>query len=285
MSSWWEEGSAEGGEQQPSLDLGGTKDAPPAQDLTGKPEWLPDSFWQAPEKEGEAADWQAMAQKMAGSLKEGRQKITEQGEKLAKLVVPEGTAPYLEGFDKDAFVKATERSGYDATAIDGAISRMRSAGIGPGPARAFLEAELKARHEATPAPKTPDVLADAAIAELNAAGRPGSEMAKRIRTWVGGMVGEEKLSQGQAEALGALMGSAAGLEAAYALIGTVPAGPAEGKGTTNSTKSIVESLDKKIEDPRFGVDPAYTMRVKKEMEANQAAVGAVYGMDVENVAA
>ena len=291
--SWWNEGGGEppqdSQETKPDPgttpgETGDTKDGAPKADLTGKPDWMPDNFWMAPEGDA-AADFAKMAEKMAGALKEGRQKITTQGEQLAKYVVPDGTAPYFEGLDKDAFVKAHERSGLDAAQIDQFMAQARSAGIGPAPARALLQSWGKSRHEATEAPKTPEMLAEAAIAELNAAGRPGSEMAKRVRTWVGGLVGEQKLSEKQAEALGVLMGTSHGLEAAHSLIGTVPAGPADSTRVTHSNKSIVDAINKKLDDPRFGVDPAYTADVMREQKANESAIAAVYGMDDISAAA
>ena len=283
MSGFFSEGAQEpaGGAQDTTTGKGSTP-APngaqePAQaltqeDLKGKPEWLPDNFWSKVE-EGKAADWQAISRKLAGSVAEGTKKITAQGEQLARYTVPDSIAPYLEGVDKDALVKATERSGYDSAALDGMFTRLRSAGVGPGPARAFVQAELKSRHEATPEPRTGAVLREAAIAELNAAGRPGSEMARRVQTWGAGMLREGHLSEGQASAIETLTHSKDGLEALHALMGQAPASPVGNTGgPTRVNHTALEAIRKKMADPRFG-DPShqeYTEEVAREMEANRS---------------
>ena len=242
------------------------------EDLKGKPEWLPNHFW-AKVDEGKTADWEAISRKLAGSVAEGSKKITAQGQELAKYTVPDSVTPYFEGVDKDALVKATERSGYDSAAVDGMFDRLRSAGVGPGPARAFVHAELKARHEATPEAKTGEVLREAAIAELNAAGRPGSEMARRVQTWGAGMLREGQLSEEQAGAIEALTHSKAGLEALHAIMGQAPAGPVGNTGgPTRVNHTALEAIRKKMADPRFG-DPshqAYTEEVAREMEENRS---------------
>ena len=286
--SWWTDTASqaaggatapEAGGDSPSAPNGAQEDSQGPSgvpvDLTGKPAWMPDSFWMPP-GEGGTADYAKMAEKMAGALKESRQKITQQGESLAKYTVPEGTQPYLEGIDKGALVAANGRSGLDEAQIDQFMAQARSAGVGPAPAQALLQSWMQSRHEATPVAKEAAQLHEEAVAELNGQGRPGSEMANRVRKWVGGMVSEQKLSEGQAEALGALMGSAAGLEAAHALIGTVPAGPPSSKGATHGSQAILEALDKKIEDERFGTDPSFTEAVKREMEQHESLLAARY---------
>ena len=265
-----------GSAPEPNAAPGGdTGPSGPTPDLTGKPAWMPDSFWQAP-AEGAEADYAKMAEKMAASLKEGRQKITSQGEQLARYVVPDGTAPYFEGLDKATLLATHQRSGVDEAQIDQFMAQARSAGIGPGPAQAMLQSWMRSRHEATPVPKEAAQLAEDAVAELNGQGRPGSEMARRVRAWVGSMVETSKLSEAQAESLGALMGSAAGIEAAHALIGAVPASPASRGGTTMNGSAILDELDKKIEDPRFGTDPTYTEQVKREMEQHESLIATRY---------
>ena len=285
--SWWSDTQeAAGATGAPTPGGGGAPDpnaAPGAAgepsggtpDLTGKPDWMPDNFWVAPEGDA-AADYAKMAEKMAASLKEGRQKITSQGEQLAKYVVPDGTAPYFEGLDVATLAKAHERSGVDEAQVQQFMAQARSAGVGPGPAQALLQSWMRSRHEATPVPKGAAQLAEDAVAELNGQGRPGSEMARRVRAWVGNMVGTERLSEAQAESLGALMGSAAGIEAAHALIGNVPASPASKGGATMNGNALLDALDKKIEDPRFGTDPTYTEQVKKEMEQHEALIATRY---------
>ena len=249
-----------------------------AEQLKGKPDWLPGNFW-SPVEEGKSADWEAISKKLSGSVAEGTKKISEQGEKLAKYTVPDSVAPYFEGVDKEALVKATERAGYDSAALDGMFDRLRSAGVGPGPARAFVQAELKSRHEAAPEPKTGEMLRQAAVAELNAAGRPGSEMAKRVQTWGAGMLREGHLSEGQATALEALTHTKDGLEALHAIMGQTPAGPV-GKtgGEQRATVAALDALKAKMRDPKFGVDQLYTDEVEREMRANPSLF-ASYGME------
>lgn len=244
-------------------------------DLTGKPEWMPDSFWVAP-GEGGTADYAKMAEKMAGALKEGRQKIQQQGESLAKYVVPEGTAPYFEGLDKATLLATHQRSGLDEAQMDQFMAQARSAGVGPAPAQALLQSWMRSRHEATPVPKEAAQLHEEAVAALNGQGRPGSEMARRVRSWVGTMVDSSKLSAEQAESLGTAMQSSHGIEALHALIGNVPASPAAGKGVTMNGNAILDALDKKVEDPRFGTDPMYTEQVKREMEQHESLIRTRY---------
>ena len=274
--SWWNEDGAPpagGGE-----DTGGTKDGPPAADLTGKPAWMPDSFWVAPE-EGGTADFAKMAEKMAGALKESRQKITTQGEQLARFTVPDGTAPYFEGLDKATLVKANERSGYDEAALDGMMARLHSAGVGPGAAQAFVQNELKARHEATPVAKSLAELMESAVAEGNAQGRPASEMLRRIQAHVKDKVDRGQWTEKQAEAWARSLTDFDGIEAAHSLLVSAPAGPAEGKGITSSAKTIVEAINKKIDDPRYGVDPTFTNQVKAEQVEHAALIAQFYAAD------
>ena len=286
--SWWTDtaSQAAGGAGTPTLG-GGSPQAPnaapePSQgvsggtpDLTGKPSWMPDNFWVAP-GEGGTADYAKMAEKMASALKEGRQKISAQGEQLARFTVPEGTAPYFEGLDKATLLATHQRSGLDEAQMDQFMAQARSAGVGPAPAQALLQSWMRSRHEATPVPKDASVLHEEAVAELNGQGRPGSEMARRVRAWVGTMVEGSKLSAEQAESLGALMGSAHGIEAAHALIGSVPAAPTAGRGVTMNGNAVLDALDKKIEDERFGTDPVYTEQVKREMEQHESLIRTRY---------
>ena len=253
--------------------------------LAGKPEWMPDSFWIAPEAEKEA-DWQAMAKKLAGSAGESRKKIGEQGELLKKYTVPDSVTPYFEGLDKGALVKAHERSGLDEAQIEQFMAQARSAGIGPEPARALLQSWAKSRHEATEAPKTPAQLAEAGIAELNAAGRPGSEIGQRVKGYMARLVAEEKISKAGAEAL--MPRNAAGWEALNAMMGltrtgTGPAGSTS--GTSHATETAMDELRKEMADPKFGDggDPAYTARVMKKMLANKTAIVAKHRAEVEQL--
>lgn len=281
MSGFFSEAAQEpsGATNDPGTGGGGTQapnapqEAPQtltAEQLKGKPDWLGDNFW-SPVEEGKTADWEAIARKLSGSVSEGTKKITAQGEQLAKYTVPDSVAPYFEGVDKDALVKANERAGYDAAGIDGMFDRLRSAGVGPGPARAFVQAELKSRHEATPEAKSGEALREAAIAELNAAGRPGSEMAKRVQTWGAGLLRENQLSEAQAQAIETLTHSKDGLEALHALMGQAPAGPVGNTGgATRVNHTALEAIRKKMRDERFGVDQHYTEEVAREMEANRS---------------
>lgn len=245
-------------------------------DLTGKPEWMPDAFWMAP-GEGGTADYAAMAEKMAGSLKEGRAKISQQGEALARHTVPDSVTPYLEGLDKGTLVSTHARSGLDDAQIDQFMAQARSAGIGPGPAQGLLQSWMKSRHEATPEAKTGEALRDAAVAELNAQGRPGSEMARRIRTWGAGLVRENKLSADQAGALEAMTHSAHGLEALHALMGAAPAAPVGGTQMSNAGSQILDDIQKEMDDPRFGVDSEYTERVAARMQQHESLFEKRYG--------
>lgn len=251
----------------------------PPRDLTGKPEWMPDNFWQAPE-EGGAANWQAMAEKMAGSYKSGQQKITELSEKVAKHAVPEHTAPYTEGLDVDALLKANERSGWTADRVAQAVAQARGAGVGPGAFQAYLQSHLKALHEATPAAQTVEQRHDAAVAELNAAGRPGSEMARRVRAWGAGLKREGNLSDAQEAALAQLIGSAGGLELAHSVMGAEHRPVPGSTGTaTRATQAIVEKIDAMYDDERFGVDMAFTAQVERLAQQNDAALATKYRVD------
>ena len=248
----------------------------PSGDLTGKPEWMPDAFWVAP-AEGAAADYASMAEKMASSLKEGRAKISQQGEALAKHTVPDSVTPYFEGLDKDTLVASHTRSGLDDAQVDQFMAQARSAGIGPGPAQVLLQSWMKSRHEATPEAKSGALLRDSAIAELNGQGRPGSEMAKRIQTWGAGLVRENKLSASQAEALEAMTHTAHGIEALHAVVGQAPAAPVGGTPMTNANQQVMEELQKQMDDPRFGVDMDYTDKVAAKMQQHETLFERKYG--------
>ena len=255
-------------------------------DLTGKPDWMPDAFWGGPPEEGKAADWQGMAQKMAGALKEGRQKITEQGELLAKHTVPDSVAPYFEGVDKAALLEAHARSGLDEAQVDQFMAQARSAGIGPGPARAMLQSWVKSRHEATPETPTEDAQREKAVAELNAAGRPGSEIARRVRTWGAGLLSEGKLSEKQAQALARTATTSDGLEALHAIMGSAAVAPVgQGRSQSAVNQTAMEDLEKRMSDPRFGDDgdPAFTQAVLRDLKAHQSVFTAKYGAEIRQL--
>lgn len=254
-------------------------DPAPAKDLTGKPDWMPDSFWQAPE-EGGTADYAAMAEKLAGSVKSGQQKITELSEKVAKHAVPEHVAPYTEGLDVDALLKANPRSGWTPERVEQAVAQARGAGVGPGAFQAFMQSHLKALHESTPEAQSVEQRHDAAVAELNAAGRPGSEMAKRVRAWGAGLKREGNLSEAQERALGELIGSAGGLELAHSVMGAEHRPVPGSTGTaTRATQAIVEKIDAMYADERFGVDMAFTAEVERLAQQNDAALATKYKPD------
>ena len=245
-------------------------------DLTGKPDWMPNNFWIPPAEDG-TADYQAMAERVVKSYKNAQSKISEQGDKLAKHVVPDSISPYLEGIDKSTLINANERSGMDDAQIDQFMAQARSAGVGPGPAQTLMQSWMKSRHEATPEPKDDSVLRENAIAELNAAGRPGSEMAKRVQSWGKGLLREEKISAKQAEALAQLATTPHGIEVLHSLMGQGPAPTVDsGKGPTRAAASVIEDIERQMEDPKFGVDPVYTGQVEARMRAHESILATKY---------
>ena len=279
--SWFSEDAQDASQDTPPVEAGG-EPSPSVEtpqegtgDASGRPAWMPESFWVAP-AEGGTADYAAMAEKMAGALKESRTKIGEQGEALARHTVPEAVAPYFEGLDKAALASANARSGLDEAQIDQFMAQARSAGIGPGPAQAMLASWMKSRHEATPEAKGGDVLRDEAIAELNAQGRPGSEMARRVRTWGAGLAREQKLSERQLEAIETLTHTAAGLEALHAIMGERPAPVGAGVNDT-AGKTILDELERAMEDERFGTDPAYTSALEARLKQHESLFERRYG--------
>ena len=253
-------------------------------DLSGKPDWIQDQFWIAP-KEGGQPDYPAMLRKANDSFVETRKKVSDQGEQLAKYTVPDSVAPYLEGLEVDALLKANERAGWTPERVQQFMAQARAAGVGPAPAQVQLQAHLKSRHEATELPKTPEALAEAAIAELNGQGRPGSEMAKRIRSVVGRMVTEGTISKEGAEAL--VPRSAAHVEALNAILGMTASGPAgrtDGRSTSVSSQESWEALQKRMGNPKlFGdeapaAENAITMRM---LQQHEGLVQQRYGSEVE----
>ena len=257
-----------GGDSTPPVN---TAPEPSQADLKGKPDWLPSNFWVKPAEEGGAADWQTMAKALAASVAEGSKKVTEQGQALARYTVPDSVAPYFEGIDKATLVSAHARSGIDEAQLDQMVAQMRSAGVGPGPAQAFMQSWVKSRHEATPEPKSTDALRDAAIAELNASGRPGSEMAQRIRQWGSGLVRESKWTAEQASAVEAVMHTPQGIEALHAILGqtAAPVGKT-GAGSTTVNRSVLEGLRKRMQDPKFGTDAGFTAQLEADLERHRS---------------
>ena len=247
------------------------QNASSAADLTGKPDWMPDAFWVSPE-EGKEADWQGMSQKMATSFKETQRKVTEQGNKLAQHVVPDSITPYFEGIDKDTLISSHQRAAFSPEMVDQFMAQARSAGIGPGAAQGLLTNWMKSRHEATPEAKSGNMLRDEAIAELNAAGRPGSEMAKRVKTWGAGMLREQRLSDKQAEALEVLTHTPAGIEALHTLIGSPTIAPPAGEQVSLSNKSVLDDLNKRYDDQRYGTDTGFTQETDEIAERHRSLI-------------
>ena len=255
------EGTALNGAQEGAQGL-----SEPSVDLTGKPDWLEARFWVPPAEDGQT-DWAGIAQKIQSSWAEGSKKISEQGTALAGYKVPDSMAPYHEGLDVKTLLEATPRSGLSPEAAERFLTLARSSGVGPQPAQAMLQAFVKGQHEATPEAKSAQLLREEAVAALNANGRPGSEMARRVTTWAQGLQREGKLPDKQVEAMGKLMETPDGVELAHMLMGNLPAAPAGGEGATNVTRTRVEAVLEKMSDERFGDDPQFTAQVEREYNA------------------
>ena len=236
----------------------------PSVDLTGKPEWMDARFWMPPEEDGGAADFASMAEKMHRSWAEATKKVSEQGSALAGYKVPDSMAPYHEGLDVQAMLDAAPRAGLTPEAAQRFLTLARSSNVGPQPAQAMLQAFVKGQHEATPEAKDAGTLRQEAEAALNAAGRPGTEMAKRVRTWAQGLQREGKLPDKQAEAMGRLMETPDGVELAHMLMGSMPSGPVGGESSTNVARSRIDAVLEKMGDDRFGDDPFFTAQVERE---------------------
>ena len=239
---------------------------------------MPDSFW-TPPAEGATADWQAMAEKVSKSYGEAQKKITTQGEALAKHTVPDSVTPYMEGLDPETLLKTHERAGFTPEMLDQAAAQARSAGIGPGAFQGFMQSWLKSRHEATAAPQSSEQRHEAAVAELNAQGRPGSEMAKRVRTWGAGLVRENKISEKQAAALEGLLHTADGIEVLHSVMGQTPAPLPDGNTATRAGSAIVEEIEKLMDDDRYGTDPVYTEQVIAKAQRHESLLGQKYQVD------
>lgn len=277
--SWF---NGEGGASPPSTTGDGSPPPPPPQeqsrgpDLTGAPDFMKEpsvqSFWTPPE-EGKETDWQGLAQRLAGAVKEGRTKIGQQGELLAKHTVPDSLAPYEEGLELDTLLKAHERTAYTPETAKQLLAQAHAAEIGPGPARTLLQAQVRSTHEAAPPVKDAATRRDEAIAALNATGRPGSEMAKRIQSVGGRLIAEGRVTQEQADAWADSLTSPERIEIAHAMVQMMaPGNPASGPTGTNGSAHLLEELQKKVDDPRFGSDHAYTQAVERELKQHEGLI-------------
>ena len=285
--SWFdsEDKAPAGGEDKPAEAQDTQPKGDDKPDLTGKPDWLQDQFWTAP-KEGEQPDYPAMLRKANDAWAETRKKVSDQGEQLAKYTVPDSTAPYFEGIDTEALLKANGRAGWTTEMLQQAAAQARSAGIGPAPWQAQVQAHLKSRHEATPEAKTPEAEMEAAIAELNGQGRPGSEMGKRMASIMGKLVSEGTLSKEGAEAL--IPRSAAAVEALNAILGRQGTSGPTGRtgGSTVANQTTWEALTARMADPtKFGenADPMEHQKTLKMMEASDSLIQARYGAEVDQL--
>ena len=250
--------------------------AGPAVDLTGKPEWLPDAFWKAPKETGGAAPWEEIAQAVAKSQVEGRKKITEQGEMLAKFTVPDTTDPYFQGIDRETLLKTHERSGWTPEMLEQAAAQARSAGMGPGVFQGFVQAHLKAQHEATAAPKDAEALRGEAVAALNAQGRPGSQMLADVQRVGSAFVSEGRWTPEVGAAVAKLAESPEGLTALHGLLmESGPAAPPNGRTSlSHGNAQIVADIRARMADHRYPSDRAFTEKLKADMRRHASLLEA-----------
>ena len=253
-------------------------DANAAPDLTGAPEFMQDkavqSFW-TPPAEGTDPDWMGVAQKLAAAVKDGRTKIGEQGAQLARYTVPDSVAPYEEGLELETLVKAHERAGVSAEQAKQFLAQAHAAKVPPGPARDFLHAQLKSRHEAAPVVKDAATRRDEAIASLNAAGRPGSEMAKRIQGVGGRLIAEGKWTEEQAEAFADALTSPAAIEAANVVFSLAPANPAS-PGQSVGSATLMRELEAKLDKAIAEDDHVALATIGRQLEQHKGLVGTKY---------
>ena len=239
-----------------------TAPAAPAEQANGsagRPEWLPDNFWQANESgdggsvnvEGLAKSWRDTR----SALNAANEQLKARQEGADEL--PEQVESYWQDLDADelaeAFPKAWKASGgaVDSPSIANMMRALHKQGVGVERARAAMRDYFGAQEA-----NLPDSLGQSEQEQLAAAiahqGAHGQRIADDVETWLSAKHQAGAFNEEQMGVLGQLVRSGPGLGLLYGLMRQgQSSGPPVGRHSTVQIDraGTQEELDKLMRDP------------------------------------